>query len=175
MSTLTINSTYGNYGTLTLSATTSTTTTNPGYMYTPYIVSTDPYEYSELSNASYEIIFSDDVDEHLKDSIESINGNLLTFNCDFDDKKRIQPYELIMKMLREKRKFDITIKVSDILTVKYQGVKFKKIKNNFSFFGDCCNFKTLNVKIKCKNIFYENHRLDITEKRKEKLEKLIKL
>ena len=31
--------------------------------------------------------------------IVSIDGNLLTFKCDFTSKKRVQPYELIMKIL----------------------------------------------------------------------------
>jgi len=169
--TLTTSTTNPNYGTISIGTTIGTT----GSVYMPYTISADPYEYSELSNASYVISFSNDNNSRLKDSIDSITGNLLTFKCDFDNKNRIQPYELIMKMIKEKREFDITIEVSDILTLKYQGVKFKKIKNNFSFFGHSCNFKTLNVKIKCENIFYENHRLDITEKRKEKLEKIMEL
>jgi len=148
--------------------------TNPYNNYGSWNISTD-VKYSELSNLNYEIMFSKDKDNYLKDNIVSINDKLLTFNCDFVDKGRIQPYELIMKMINDKIKFNIVVEVSDILTVKYQDVKFKKIKNNFSFTNDVCSFNTLQVSMKSKNVIYENHRLHITEQRKEKLEKIMEL
>lgn len=156
-----------NYGSITINSN--------GSVYMPYTISTDVSEYSKLSNINYEIVFSKDKDNYLKDNIISIDGNLLTFNCDFVDKERIQPYELIMKMISDKVKFDIAVEVSDILTIKYRDVKFKEIKNNLSFVNGVCNFNTLQVKIKSKNVIYENHKLHITEQRKEKLEKIMEL
>jgi len=173
-----------NYGTLTItSGTTSIGYSNSnsvtldnwstsGYQYVPYMFSNDPI--SNLSNLNYEIFFSHDVGDQLKDNIISIDGKLLTFNCDFVEKDRIQPYELIMRMICEKIKFTITVNVSDILTLKYTGVQFKNIKNNFSF-SESCDFSILKVKMKYKKIVYDNHKLHIAEKRKEKLEKIMEI
>jgi len=182
---LTTTAVSSNYGTLTVSGTLSgyTTTsstitictgyTYAGYGYSPYLMGVD-VAYSKLSNLDYEIEFSYDVDDHLKNSVSFINHKKITFNCDFVEKDRIQPYELIMKMISEKIKFDITIDVSDILTVKYLDVRFKDIENNFLFNGKC-DFSTLQVKIKYKSIIYDNHKLHITEKRKDKLNKIMEL
>lgn len=179
---LTTSTQNSNYGTLNISGTsnlydttitTSTVYPNGGYQYTPYIISSDIL--SNLSNLNYDICFSDDVDNDLKNNIISINDKLLTFSCNLVEKEKIQPYELIMKMINEKRKFIITIDISDILTIKYTGVKFKSVENNFKFINNSCDFNTLNVKIKYKNIIYDNHKLHITEKRKEKLKKIMEV
>ncbi len=127
---------------------------------------------SNLSNLDYIIKFSYDINSHLKNNIKSIKNKTIIFNCDYDDKSRIQPYELIMTMIYEKRKFDIFIDIDDILTVKYLGVRFKSIQNNFTFNNDKCNFDALRVKMKCEGVIYDNKNLDITEKRKEKLNKI---
>lgn len=182
MSNLTNSISNSNYGTLTItgdpssvtiwSGTSSGTWYNPGYQYVPYSFSVDPI--SNLSNLSYNIYFSDDKDDLLKNNIVSIDGKLLTFNCDFVEKERIQPYELIMKMIYNKTKFTISIDVSDILTLKYTGVRFKSIENNF-IFNNNCDFSTLKVRMKYKDVIYDNHKLHISEKRKEKLNKIMDL
>lgn len=172
-----MSNTNSNLGTLSISTTDSTITTcyPNGYIYIPYSISYGSNQsFSNLSNLSYNIYFSDDKDDLLKDNIVSINGKLLTFNCDFVEKERIQPYELIMKMIQNKTKFTISIDVSDILTLKYTGVRFNSIENNFTF-NNNCDFSILKVKMKYKKIIYDNHKLNIAEKRKEKLEKIMEL
>jgi len=166
-------------GSLTTDSTTFPIITYPTtigtYGYGSYNMSVDVAKYSELSNLDYIIKFSYDDKDYLKNNIVIINNKIITFNCDFTEKEKIQPYELIMKMINEKIKFDISIEIDDILTIKYLGVRFKNIKNNFSFANNKCNFNTLQVKIKYKSVIYDNQKLHITEKRKEKLDKIMEL
>ncbi len=158
------NTVYGNY---------TINSNSTGYQFPPYTFTIDPI--SNLSNLNYDIYFSVDIDDQLKNNVVSVDGNLIVFNCEFVNKDRIQPYELIMRMISEKIKFNIRVEVSDILTIKYNGVKFKRIENNFSFINNNCNFNTLKVKMKYKNVTYDNHKLCITEKRKEKLKKIMEI
>lgn len=162
-----------------------TTTTTPSistsYTWiTGQTITTTPYSYNwtlpseihELSNLNYDVEFSYDKNDHLLNNILSIKNKYIEFNCDLIEKNRIQPYELIMDMIKNKIKFNMVIEVSDILTLKYSGIIFKKIKNNLTFDSGSCSFNKLDVKFKYDSIAYENNKLYLTEKRKDKLNNL---
>jgi hypothetical protein len=140
-----------------------------------YMMSTDITYNSKLTNLTYNANFSYDENYQLLNNLISISQKTFTFECDIDNNGRIEPYELIMKMIADKMKFDIDIDIDDLLTIKYTGVRFKNIKNNFTFENGVCNFNNLQVKIKYENMTYDNHNLSITEKRKDKLKKLMKV
>lgn len=139
--------------------------------YQYYNMSADP----ALTNLEYNIYFSEDDDKLLHDNIKSIDNKKLYFYCDFCDKDRLQPYEEIMELINNKTKFTISIDISDILTIFYHGVQFKSIQNNFSFNDNRCDFNELVVKMKFKKVVYVNHKLHISEKRKDKLKKIMEV
>jgi hypothetical protein len=154
-------------------ATTTTISSTPFWTsnYGTFNISVD----SSLFDMNYDIFFSKDKDRLLKDNITSINNKKLTFNCNFINNERIQPYEKIMQMIDDKVKFTITIDVSDILKITYVDTQFKSIQNNLSFKDGLCQFSELIVKIKSKKVIYTNHKLPITEKRKDKLKKIMEI
>jgi len=132
--------------------------------------STDTVYINPLSKLYYEINFEIDKKDLLKNSISGIKNNKFLFNCKFEG-NRIQPYEFIMKLIEDHKKFSVKVKVSDILTICYKNLQFTKIENNLSFNGDC-DFSVLKVKFKYEKILYENHKLSEKELRTEKLKKL---
>ena len=95
----------------------------------------------------------------------------MSFECKYDG-NRIQPYELIMKLIQEKKKFTVKVKVSDILTITYINFQFKEIINNLNFSTDC-DFSLLKVRFKYDEILYENHKLSDKELRSDKLKKIM--
>lgn len=174
--TITLSGMSSTYGTISItSGSTSFSNWNGGITIGNPAYSYSYFPESELANLFYCITFSCKESKQLNDSILELKGDYLTFNCDTNDKGRIIPYELIMNMIHNKEKFNMEIEVGDILTIKYFGVIFKKIKNNLSFTSDGCDFSKLKVKIKYDNIKYENHKLHITEKRKDKLNKIMEI
>jgi hypothetical protein len=125
---------------------------------------------SKLQYLNYIIYFEIDSNNILKDNIKSIKKNKFTFKCDFIGNK-IQPYEFIMNLIEKEITFSVNIKVSDILTICYSGLKFIEIENNLNF-DDLCDFSLLVVKFKYEKIKYENHKLSKKELRTEKIKKI---
>jgi hypothetical protein len=139
------------------------TTTVPSWNYDTYI--------NPLKSISYSIFFSEDKNNTLSKNINGIRKNKFIFNCEYEG-NRIQPYEYIMKLIKEKIKMSVKVKVSDILTICYTNLQFKEITNNLNFNSNC-DFSTLKVKFKYDDILYENHKLSDKEQRTDKLKKIM--
>ena len=165
------------FGNRSQTITTSTPTIPLTIPLTTYPIPTtypNTYTYTNtLSNLYFKIFVSYDKNNYLKKNILNIQKNNISFTNDFTNKNRLNPYELIINMIKKKKTFDITIEVSDILTIKYINVMFKKIINNLNFIN-ACSFDNITVKFKYEEILYENHKLHISEKRKDKLKKIMK-
>ena len=177
-------------GTLTSSG--SLTTTSSGSLTTtgtniPWIISSGPSTtststsyntYDTYVNPLKKLIYSvdfcldDDRKHFLEDHICEIKKNKFFFNC-FYDGNRIQPYEYIMELIKEKQEITVKIYVSDILTICYTNLQFTKIENNLHF-NSYCDFSVLKVKFKYEKILYENHKLLQKELRVDKLKKINK-
>jgi len=168
----------GNTGDLLLANLANTTT------YTPWItngtIGTDIcgniyYDQNKITNPLkelyYNVEFEFDKDCLLSSNITSIRKNKFVFNCNYVG-NRIQPYELIMKLINDKKTFSVKIKVSDILTISYVNFRFTEIENNLNFNSNC-DFSKIKVRFKCDKILYENHRLSEKELRADKLKKII--
>lgn len=180
---LLINSTAGVWTTIDTSTlnTPYTTTCTTSYPYTaintlqqPYYVTTDyGFISNPLKNLKYIIDFDHNIDRFdlLEDQIKGIRKNKILFNCKYDG-NRIQPYELIMKLIHQKKKFTVKVKVSDILTITYINFQFKEIINNLNFNTEC-DFSELKVKFQYDEILYENHKLSEKELRTDKLKKIL--
>lgn len=177
---LLVNSTAGVWTTIDTSPYTTTHTTS--YPYTaintlqqPYYVTAADYGFTlnPLKNLKYIIDFDHSIDRFdlLEDQIKGIRKNKILFNCKYDG-NRIQPYELIMKLIREKKKFTVKVKVSDVLTITYINFQFKEIINNLNFNIEC-DFSELKVKFQYDEILYENHKLSEKELRTDKLKKIL--
>ena len=138
-----------------------------------YYNSVDPIEKSELEKLSYEIDFGVDKDSILKNNIKGIRKNKIIFNCEYDNNKNIVPYEYIMELIEEKKKFSLKVKVSDLLTICYTNFRFTKIENNLNF-DENCDFSKLKVKFKYDKILHENHKLSNKQLRTRKLKKILK-
>lgn len=148
------------------------TSTTGGYnTYTTY----DTYDtyVNPLKNLNYVIDFEHIIDRFdlLEDNIAGIKKNIFLFNCKYE-KNRIQPYELIMRLIKEKTLFSATVHVSDILSICYQNLQFIKIQNNLNF-NTNCDFSVIKVKFKYEKLTYENHKLSEKELRSDKLKKII--
>lgn len=131
----------------------------------------------ELKTLNYSIIFYDiDNDKLLLNNIKEIKNNKLIFSCDLFGNK-IEPYETIMKLISKEQKFQIKIEINNledkILSIYYSNVQFIKIKNNFKFKDNSCNFSNLIVKFKYDKVLYENYKLSEKELRVEKLKKIL--
>lgn len=157
----------------------SSTSTNPN----PYSTSTFTYNpisstiwtnlaYHQLDNLSSIIEFDYDENDYLNDNISGIKDDIIQFNNDLVAKNHLQPFELIMKMIKNQTSFNIKITVGDILIVRYYDVVFKKVRNNFNLSLSTTSFSILDVEYEYTKIEYENIKLDISEKRKEKLTKI---
>lgn len=163
---------------------TTTATTNTGGIYysnnqlwynNQVYVDTTTNETNPLKNLPFNFLFDiDDENDILVNSIKGVEKNKLIFNCEYLG-NNIQPYEFIMELINDKKKFTLEINVSDILTIKYFNCQFTKIENNLKINGIGCDFSELKVKFKYDKILYENNRLSLKELRKEKLEKLKKI
>ena len=171
--------------------TTSTSSTNPYWIIppsptsnpywtnpsapTPYWnISTDAY-INSLKDLKYVVDFDNNLDNFdlLEDNITGIKNNNFLFSCKYIG-NRIQPYEFIIKLIKEKTKFTVSIHIlqeptSDILFIKYTDVQFIEIKNDFSV---GCDFSKLKVKFKYKNMTYNNPKLSTKELRLDKLKKI---
>jgi len=162
------------------STTTSSTLTTPWTIHTAPSIGTFTSPWwtnniiytNPLKNLNYIINFDHSIDKFdlLEDNIKGVKKNKFIFNCNYDG-NRIQPYELIMKLIREKTKFTVTIDISDVLSIKYTNIQLLKIENNLNF-GTDCDFSELNVKFKYEHIKYENPRLSTKEVRLDKLKKI---
>lgn len=150
-------------------------TTNTGTWYYNGVDGVDPaIEKSELEKLSYEIDFGCvDKDSILKNNIRGIRKNKIIFNCEYDNNNNIVPYEYIMELIEEKKKFSLKFKVSDLLTICYTNFRFTKIENNLNF-GENCDFSKLKVKFKYDKILHENHKLSDKQLRTRKLKKILK-
>lgn len=126
-----------------------------------------------LSQLYYTFIFESDKNNILSSNIKGIKGKKLIFNCDFDNNNIIQPYEYIMELIEDKKKFAVKIDISDILTISYTNFQFIKIENNMKFNGNC-DFSKLKVKFKYDKILYENHKLSQKQVRTRKINQLMK-
>lgn len=160
---------YQNLGTL---STSTGTYYNPNNWITYQTAPAKPP--NPLKDLNYSVDFDHSIDRFdlLEDNINSIKKNKFIFKCEYE-KNRIQPYELIMRLINKKTKFSVKVKVSDILTIVYTNLQFIKIDNNFTFDNiGKCDFSELIVKIKYENILYENHKLSEKELRAEKLKKI---
>jgi len=127
--------------------------------------------YNKLKNLSYSIEFEIDKDDILKNNIKSIKNKKISFNCNYIG-NRIQPYEFIMKLIDEEKKFSIKVKVSDILSICYKNFQFIKIENNLNF-NTNCDFSVIKVKFKYDEIVYQNHKLSLKELRSDKIKKIM--
>jgi len=126
-----------------------------------------------LKNLNYIVDFDIDDEEDkelLEINIKSIKKNKMLFNCNYVG-NRIQPYELIMKLISKKIKLSVSVEVSDILSIHYSGFKFVEIENNIKFNNDC-DFSELKVKFKYDDIKYDNYKLSTKELRMDKLKKI---
>jgi hypothetical protein len=136
--------------------------------YSWYPIKASNYPPNQLDDLSSEIGFDYDENDMLKKNILEIKDNVLLFRNDLVEKNHIQPFELIMKMINNKTTFNIKTTVGDVLIIKYHDVVLKKVKNMFNL-SLSCSFSQLEVEYECYKVDYENIKLDITEKRKEKL------
>ena len=125
-----------------------------------------------LSNLSYNIEFEVDENNLLSRNLSKIRKNKFIFRCNYVN-NRIQPYEFIMKLIEDKKKFFVEIEVSDILTIRYTNFRFIEIQNNINFNNDC-DFSELKVKFKYDKILYQNHQLSTKQLRTDKLKKIMK-
>ena len=179
------NSIVGNQLINTTSNGTFTTTTIPYSQ--PWITTTNPYwgttninsgswsqpqPMNPLKSLNYSIDFDHNIERFdlLEDTIKGVRKNKFLFWCRYEG-NRIQPYELIMKLIREKTKFSVTIFVSDVLSIKYTDVQFIEIENNLNFDAEC-DFSVLKVKFKYEDIKHQNHKLSTKELRMDKLKKI---
>ena len=194
--TIPTNSAIGNSGILTGNSNWNTTTIQPwvsspssnpynniwgGSTFPGVISSTTIYpEPNKLENLKYIINFySDDDDDYayLSDYISGVRKNKFIFNCGLDG-NRIQPYETLMKFIKEHKKLSVKITLYDandglpFLIVSYTDLEFVKIENNLNFNGDDCDFSVLKVKFKYDKILYENKKLSLKELREDKLKKI---
>jgi hypothetical protein len=126
---------------------------------------------NQLKDISYTIFFSEDKNNTLSKNINGIRKNKFIFNCDYEG-NRMQPYEYIMTLIKEKIKMSVKVKISDILTISYTNLQFKEITNNLNF-NNNCDFSVLKVKFKYDEILYENHKLSNKEQRTDKLKKIM--
>jgi len=160
---------------------TTTNTINPNWITTPSSGTwtipsaawTDTILVDPLKKLDYIVDFDiedEDKKELLEVNIKSIKKNKMLFNCNYVG-NRIQPYELIMKLIEKNKKFTVTVEVSDILSIKYIGFQFVEIINNLNFNNEC-DFSELKVKFKYENIKHENHKLSTKELRMDKLKKI---
>ena len=130
-----------------------------------------------LKNLDYKIDFIFDDKNFspnlLIENIKGIKKNKFIFNCDIYN-NRIQPYELIMKLIENKTQFNVKVKISDVLTICYRNFMFTKIQNNLNFTNSECDFSIIKVKFDYDKILYENHKLSTKELRCDKLRRLDK-
>ena len=150
-------------GWITLGANTATATTFDSIYNDPYI--------KPLQNLTYSVEFEIDKNDILKNSIKSIKNKIISFKCEYSG-NRIQPYEFIMKLINEGKKFYVNIKVSDVLSLCYKNFQFIKIENNLNF-GDKCDFSVIKIKFKYDEILYQNHKLSLKELRTDKIKKIM--
>jgi hypothetical protein len=114
----------------------------------------------------------DNDDMLLKNNVISIKNKKISFNCNYIG-NRIQPYEFIMKLIEEEKKFSIKIKIPDVLSICYKNFQFISIQNNLNFNINCsCDFSVLVAKFKYEKILYENNRLSNKEIRSDKIKKI---
>ena len=179
ISTTSTNSIFTNgSGSLTTNGSGTISTGNLGTYYNGYTSSFDPYmKFNELKLLSYNVDFQFNAKEFTKkiltDNIKGIKKNKFIFNCNVIN-NRIQPYELIMKLIEKKENFPVKVKISDILTICYTNFRFTKIENNFNFSDkDKCDFSELKVRFKYDNILYENHKLSTKQLRTDKMKKIM--
>jgi len=128
------------------------------------------YWQNPLKDLIYSAIFEIDKNDMLSSNLIGIKKNKFTFSCDYVG-NRIQPYEFIMNLIKEKMKFSVSIKISNILTICYTDLQFTKIENNFDF-SKTCDLSELKVKFKYDDIKFENHKLSKKELRADKLKNL---
>lgn len=124
---------------------------------------------------SFDFTGKDFTKDLLIDNLKSIKGKKMFFNCDMKN-NRIQPYELLMKLIERKEKFSVKIKISDVLTINYVNFRFTEICNNLNFSEtDKCDFSVLSVRFKYDNILHENHKLSTKQLRTDKMKKIIQV
>ena len=83
-------------------------------------------------------------------------------------------YEYLMKLINDKTKMNVKIKITDILTINYNNFQFIEIENNLDIDPSSgCNFSVVKVKFKYDKILYENHKLSNKELRTDKLKKIM--
>jgi len=128
-----------------------------------------------LSKLCFNVDFELDKDNLLNLNIKSIKNKKMLFNCNYYG-NRIQPYEFIMKLIEEKRKFSVKIKIPNVLSIVYTNFQFTKIENNLNFdpVGNC-DFSVIKVKFKYEKISYQNLNLSEKELRADKIKKIISL
>lgn len=149
--------------------------TNTQLVWGNYTTSVDPCcsddGVDELCKLPYTITFSIDNKNQLDNNILKIREKYFSFRCQLNSDNSIEPYEYLMELIENKTKMNVKIKVSDVLTINYSGLRFTKIKNNLSF-GDNCDFSELKVKFKYDKILFENHRLTPKQQRVKKIQKI---
>lgn len=140
--------------------------------YNNWCYDTDNKTYEPLKDLYYTVFFEiDNKDVVLTKNIYAIRKKKFIFNCAIKN-NRIQPYEYIMSLIEKKKEFNVTIKVSDIITITYSNFRFTEIVNNLNFGDKCCDFSKLHVKFKCDKILYENHKLSTKQLRTDKIKKI---
>lgn len=144
-------------------------TISPNYN---WLYGTDTATYNPLKDLCYTVLFDiDNKTNVLAKNILSIRKRKFIFNCEFEN-NRIQPYEYIMSLIDKKIELNVTVEVSDIITITYSKFRFVEILNNLDFDG-YCDFSKLHVKFKCEKISYENHKLSTKQLRNDKMKKII--
>lgn len=180
----TIGNIVGNWGT-TIQPWTASPSSNPyniwGGSTFPGVISTTTYpEINKLKNLKYVIDFwleDDDDYAYLSDYISGVRKNKFIFKCGLEG-NRIQPYETLMRFIKEHKKLSVKITLYDadnglpFLIISYTDFEFIKIENNLNFNDDKCDFSMLKVKFKYDKILYENKKLSLKELREDKLKKI---
>ena len=149
----------------------------------------DPSYWDIISNPLSNLNFTIDFDFNgkdfakrlLTDNIRGIRKNKFIFKCELVN-NRMQPYELIMKMIEKNEQFSVKINITDIMTICYTNFRFTEIENNFNFgskkatsgsSGNVgCDFSKLKVKFKYDSVSYQNHKLSTKQLRTEKIKKI---
>lgn len=160
-------------------------TTNPYNIWGGLVSTTYPTypEINKLKNLHYIINFwleEDDDFAYLSDYVSGIRKNKIIFNGKFDG-NRMQPYETIMKFIKEHKKLSVKVDVIDedngmpFLIISYTDFEFIEIENNLNFNDGKCDFSVLKVKFKYDKVSYENKKLSVKELREDKLKKINEL
>lgn len=121
-----------------------------------------------INTQIYDFLLEDKYSEELILYIKDVYDENFIFNTGKDKYNRIQPLETIFKLINRKITFDVKIDRTDCILI-IKNVKFVKINNLMS----SNSISSLSVKYENDGIEFDNTSMDITLKRREKIEKIM--